>query len=80
MASNGLPIIGSRTGRFPGLETENFRLFRSNSMGMPLEEIALYRKDEFSYVLSLYREEDREVRRLYEEGRFLTGVGKDLQQ
>ena len=43
-------------------------LFRSNEMGMPLERIQDYRRDEFTYVLSVDKEEDTEISRLYTDG------------
>ena len=65
-------LLGADRGDFPGLETGEIRLFRSNAMGMTIEEISLYRKEEYPHVLSVYREEEKEIRRLYEEGRLLT--------
>ncbi len=50
-----------------GLSGEEL-LFRSNEMGMPLERIQDYRRDEFTNVLSVDKEEDTEIRRLYTDG------------
>jgi antitoxin component YwqK of YwqJK toxin-antitoxin module len=44
-------------------------LFSSNALGMPLQKIAPFRRDEFPYVLEIETGVAREVRRLYQDGK-----------
>jgi hypothetical protein len=45
------------------------RVFRSNSLGMPLEEISGYRRDEFDFVLERYERDGAATAILYHKGR-----------
>jgi hypothetical protein len=58
-ASVGVPTLPAQS---PSVEEPTPRYFRSNELGMALEEIGWYRTDEASYVLEVRTEPDREVR------------------
>jgi hypothetical protein len=58
-ASVGVPTLPAQS---PSVEEPAPRYFRSNELGMALEEIGWYRTDEASYVLEVRTEPDREVR------------------
>lgn len=59
---------GAQEGDFPGFTASDSQIFRSNLMGMTLEKIEPFRKDEYPYVLAVNRRGEREIRRLYQEG------------
>jgi antitoxin component YwqK of YwqJK toxin-antitoxin module len=51
------------------LYAEEKEFYRSNALGMTLEKIPEYRRDEFSFVLSVEDGESGELRRLFRDGR-----------
>ena len=52
-----------------GREIESVRVFRSNSLGMPVEEISSYRRDEFDFILERKESTGRSITTLYFQGK-----------
>ncbi len=51
-----------------GLSAQEKEYYRSNALGMTLEKISEYRRDEFSFVLTVEDTESGELRRLFRDG------------
>lgn len=57
---------------FWGLSRDSHRIFRSNAMGMPIEQIESFRKDEFPFILVIVVGSGVENRLLFKDGVIFT--------